>query len=293
MYLYSTFCFTCHDTNGKGIAALRASMPELPDFTAKLWQKSRTDADLGHSILEGKGQFMLPMKDKLGSVDVKQMVALVRGFDGGQQIIEPEPIKTEGPILKPDPTMPSDLLPQELAALAANTASFVGSPSGYGPMLAASGALLAASGAFSVKAKPVVVQEPTVPDDLGPRLRVGANIFRQFCLVCHGPDGTGSLMRRSMPPIPDFTTTAFHTQHTDAQIRVSILEGKGTLMPANRGRITEEQARDLVPYIRSFGPASIAIKPGTTDTNFEKAVRDLEKQLEELHKEMQKIKGKP
>ena len=100
-------------------------------------------------------------------------------------------------------------------------------------------------------------------------------------------------MRPSMPPIPDFTTELFHRQHTDAQIRVSILEGKGTLMPANRGRITEEQARDLAPYIRSFGPASLAIKPGTSDKEFDKAVKDLEKQLDDLHKEMQKLKGKP
>ena len=284
-YIYGTFCYACHDTNGKGIATLRASMPELPDFTAKTWQKSRTDADLGHSILEGKGKFMLPMKDKIGSVDVKQMVTLVRGFNSGQQIIEPEPIKTEGPILKPDQAIPSDLLSQELAAMAAGSASFMGSPSGYGP-------LLASSAAFPVKAMPVG-PEPIVVEDLGPRLRAGANIFRQFCMVCHGPDGTGSLMRPSMPPIPDFTTELFHRQHTDAQIRVSILEGKGTLMPANRGRITEEQARDLAPYIRSFGPASLAIKPGTSDKEFDKAVKDLEKQLDDLHKEMQKLKGKP
>ena len=29
-------------------------------------------------------------------------------------------------------------------------------------------------------------------------------------------------------------------------------------MPANRGRVTEDQARDLVAYIRAFGPKSLA-----------------------------------
>jgi mono/diheme cytochrome c family protein len=236
-------------------------------------------------VLEGKGKFMLPMKDKLGSVDVTQMVSLVRGFDGGQQVIEPEPIKSEGPILQPAKGVSSDLPVQELAIIAAKAASFIGSPSGYGPVFAA-------SGTFSTKARPVV-QEPAVTEDMGPRLRAGANIFRQYCMVCHGPDGTGSLVRAAMPPIPNFTTEVFHQQHTDAQIRVSILEGKGTLMPANRGRVTEEQARDLVPYIRSFGPASFASKPVTSDKEFDKAVRDLERQLDELHKDMQKVKGKP
>jgi mono/diheme cytochrome c family protein len=284
-YIYGTFCYACHDINGKGIATLRASMPELPDFTAKTWQKSRSDAELAHSVLEGKGKFMLPMKDKLGSVDVKQMVTLIRGFDGGQQVVEPEPIKAEGPILKPDTSVASDLPRQEPGAIAAKIVAFAGSPSGYGPLLAASAAKLLKAAA--------VIPEPVATDDVGPRLRAGANIFRQYCMVCHGPDGKGSLVRQAMPPIPDFTTETFHLQHTDAQIRVSILDGKGTLMPANRGRITDEQARDLVPYIRSFGPASFAVKPSSTDKEFDKAVTDLEKQLDELHKEMQKVKGKP
>ena len=89
--VYGTFCFACHDTTGKGNPTIRTSMPELPDFTSIAWQKSRTDADLAHSILQGKGKFMLPMKDKLGSVDVKQMVALVRRFEGGKQIVPLQP----------------------------------------------------------------------------------------------------------------------------------------------------------------------------------------------------------
>src|SRR5262249_23006079 len=95
--LYGTFCFACHDTNGKGNPTIRNSMAELPDFTAETWQKSRTDADLAHSILEGKGKFMLPMKDNLGTVDEKQMVPRVGGFKGGKQVIALEPPKPPGP----------------------------------------------------------------------------------------------------------------------------------------------------------------------------------------------------
>lgn len=95
--VYRTYCFACHDSNGKGNTAVRMAMPELPDFTASAWQKSRTDADLAHSVLEGKGKFMLPMKDKLGGVDATQMVALIRGFDGGRQVIPVEGPKAPGP----------------------------------------------------------------------------------------------------------------------------------------------------------------------------------------------------
>jgi len=255
--LYGTFCFACHDSNGRGISTLRASMPELPDFTAAKWQKSRTDADLSHSILQGKGKFMLPMKDKLGTVDVKQMVALVRSLEGGKHVIEPEAPKAPGP---PPPTGP------------ASTPVIASHPPGT-----------------ESKPPPLV---PLSGEDAA-RIRIGANIFRQFCMVCHGPDGTGALMRASMPPIPDFTSEAFHKQHNDAQMRVSILEGKGTLMPANRGRVTEDEARDLVAYLRAFGPSSIRINAEASDKEFEKAYRQLEQQMEELHKELHKIKGRP
>ena len=55
--------------------------------------------------------------------------------------------------------------------------------------------------------------------------------------------------------LPDFTRPSFQEQHSDPQLLISILDGKGTLMPANRGRINEAQARDLVAFIRAFGPA--------------------------------------
>jgi mono/diheme cytochrome c family protein len=284
--LYGTFCFTCHDTNGKGNPGIRVSMPELPDFTALTWQKSRKDAELAHSILEGKGKFMLPMKDKLGSIDVKQMVALVRGFEGGKQTVELEGVKLEGPPIPPVPEVPG-YVSVDAGELGATTAGLLVSPSGSGPLLGTLALL-------PVRAVPPATSQTdlTQSAEEAARIRVGANIFRNYCFVCHGNDGTGNLMRHSMPPIPDFTGEAFQKTHTDAQIRVSILDGKGTLMPANRGRITDDQAGSLVAYVRAFGPKSGIPPPRGSDAEFIKAVRELELQLEELHKQLQKTKGK-
>jgi mono/diheme cytochrome c family protein len=256
--IYGTFCFACHDTTGKGNPTIRNSMPELPDFTAVSWQKSRTDAELAQSILNGKGKFMLPMKDKLGTVDVKQMITLVRAFEGEKQVIPLEAPKPPGP---PAPVV-----------------------------------VTAPSGILSAPAPPS--REPKVEPPLvapagesAARIRIGAAIFQQYCIVCHGPDGTGSIMRPSMPPIPDFTNPVFHQEHSDAQIRVSILDGKGTLMPANRGRVTEEQAGDLVAYIRAFGPKSFVAKRQVSDSDFDKSFRKLEEQWNDLQRELQRIKG--
>jgi mono/diheme cytochrome c family protein len=252
--VYGTFCFACHDTNGKGNSTIRTSMPELPDFTSVSWQKSRTDADLSHSILQGKGKFMLPMTDKLGSVDVKQMVALVRGFKGGKQVIPLQAPKAPGP---PAPLVV--IAPTEILSTPGNARAMIEEP------------LVAPSG------------------DLAARIRIGANIFQQYCIVCHGPDGTGSIMRPRMPPIPDFTSVAFQNSHSDARIQISILDGKGTLMPANRGRVTDEQAADLMVYLRAFGPkTSIAARVQPTDTEFDKQFRRLENQWNTLESQLQK-----
>jgi mono/diheme cytochrome c family protein len=256
--VWQTYCFACHETTGQGNSLMKKSMPEIPDFTSSAWQKSRTDGDLGHSILEGKGKFMLPMKDKLGPVNVKEMVALVRAFEGGKQTIPiaapklpgpPPPEKLTGPIILPKP-------PPKGATVAPPT-----------PLVAPS-------------------------TELAARIRTGASLFQQFCIVCHGPDGTGSLMRASMPAIPDFTDRAWHERNEDAQLLVSILDGKGTLMPANSGRITREQAQDLLAYIRAFGPRTM-VKAPATDSEFDRSFRQLQQQWDELERELQKIRPHP
>ncbi|MGE5191006.1 MAG: cytochrome c [Deltaproteobacteria bacterium] len=257
--VYRTYCFACHDSNGRGNNAVRMAMKELPDFTGSPWQKSRSDADLAHSILEGKGKFMLPMKDKLGSVDVQKMVALVRAFDGGQQVIAVEGPKAPGP---------------------------------EAPVVAAGAAVAPGPARLPDVALPPAAtgDEPrlTASADVAARIRVGAGLFRQYCIVCHGPDGTGTILRAQMPPIPDFTNSTWQMQHTDPQLAVSIMDGKGNLMPANRGRITDAQARDLVAYLRSFGPRTLVKKGPVAESDFEKSFRELEQRWNELEKEMVK-----
>ena len=137
----------------------------------------------------------------------------------------------------------------------ATLGGLLGSPFAYGPLGAASE--LAAGRNLPIGTEPTVPPAAGLSEAEAARVRVGQTIFRQFCIVCHGPDGTGSLMRPSMPPIPNFTDPKIGQPHPlDAQLQASILGGKGTLMPANSGRVTADQARDLVAYIRTFGPAA-------------------------------------
>src|SRR5579884_554429 len=66
-------------------------------------------------------------------------------------------------------------------------------------------------------------------------------LYRRYCRRCHAADGTGGHARRRFPELPDFTRSTWHEDRTDVQLRVSILEGRGTSMPAFSGPLTERQ----------------------------------------------------
>ena len=204
--------------------------------------------------------FMLPSSDKLGTVDLKEMVALVRGFQGGKQVVPVEEPKLPGPPAPAIVVAPSDKISIPLTT-------------------------------------PQKVGQPLVapPGETAARIRTGATIFRQFCIVCHGVDGKGTLMRPVLPPIPDFTNPAFHKEHTDAALMVSILDGKGTLMPANRGRVTEDQVGDLVAFVRSFGgPEFQAAAPAAAASDdFEARFNTLQQQWDALEKQLQSLSPAP
>jgi cbb3-type cytochrome c oxidase subunit III len=143
---------------------------------------------------------------------------------------------------------------------------------------------------FKDKVPPPEKKPPPESPELANRLRAAAVLFREYCLVCHGPDGAGSpAMRPALPPLPDFTQIAFQEQHSDPQLLISILDGKGTLMPANRGRVSEAQARDLVAFIRTFGPPGVIGKI-LPPSEFQLQFEQLQRQWEALQREVRELK---
>jgi mono/diheme cytochrome c family protein len=91
-----------------------------------------------------------------------------------------------------------------------------------------------------------------------------------------------------MPTIPDLSSRAWQEVVTNPQVTVSILEGKGTLMPAFRGRVNEEQAQDLTAYVRAFGPAGLST-PATATSDFAKQFQQLQQQWEALDRQLQEM----
>jgi mono/diheme cytochrome c family protein len=94
MGLYNRYCIRCHGIDGRGIW----DIPGVPDFTNVRWQESRSDAQLPHIILEGRGAVMPPFRGTLTLEEAWAMGRYLRTFRPGTEIHRPDmtdPKKTE------------------------------------------------------------------------------------------------------------------------------------------------------------------------------------------------------
>jgi cytochrome c553 len=116
-------------------------------------------------------------------------------------------------------------------------------------------------------------------------------IYLKRCARCHSRDGTGTDARDTMPTIPDFTSAGWQRKHSTAQLVASVLEGKGTQMPAFAGRLTGEDARRLAAHIRAFNPTYPTNSAAQATSDFETRFRELQEQLDRLRKQFQDLRG--
>ncbi len=110
-------------------------------------------------------------------------------------------------------------------------------------------------------------------------------LFQRLCSSCHGADGHGNGMRAQLPWLPDFTVLDWHQRRNDAQLTASVLEGKGTAMPAFNGKLGEPQVRELVAYLRSFVPAGARSIPTNPSSDFRRRYQELQDQMNKLKRQ--------
>jgi len=83
----------------------------------------------------------------------------------------------------------------------------------------------------------------------GPDKSATAGTFRTKCVMCHGPDGAGSAVGKSMN-VPDLRSSV--VQNTaDAELAQIISNGKGG-MPAFKSSLSDDQIHAFVTYVRSL-----------------------------------------
>jgi mono/diheme cytochrome c family protein len=125
------------------------------------------------------------------------------------------------------------------------------------------------------------------------RTRVATVRYREFCLSCHGIDGKGTEMRPNMSAVPDFTVGGWQDSKNRTELALRILDGKGTLMPAFRERVGDDDAQNLVAYIRAFGPRQTrqveSTAPAPPASDFENQFRQLQRQWDELEKQLREL----
>jgi cytochrome c6 len=83
----------------------------------------------------------------------------------------------------------------------------------------------------------------------GPDSAAGSATFRTKCAMCHGQDGSGSEVGKSMN-VPDLRSPVVQ-KLPDAQLAQIISDGKGG-MPSFKNSLSEDQVHSLVAHIRSL-----------------------------------------
>jgi cytochrome c6 len=83
----------------------------------------------------------------------------------------------------------------------------------------------------------------------------GSNTFQSTCAMCHGNDGGGSDVGKSLH-VPDLRSATVQS-HSNAELAHFISEGNGA-MPAFKDRLSNQQILDEVHYIRSLAKHSQA-----------------------------------
>jgi cytochrome c6 len=78
----------------------------------------------------------------------------------------------------------------------------------------------------------------------------GATTYKTKCAVCHGADGKGDTAMGKSMKLRDLGSADVQKQ-TDAELIEITANGKGK-MPGYKGKLTDEQIKQVVAYIRTF-----------------------------------------
>jgi mono/diheme cytochrome c family protein len=77
-----------------------------------------------------------------------------------------------------------------------------------------------------------------------------AALYKTKCAACHGADGSGNTAMGKAFKLRDLGSSEVQAQ-TDAQLIAITSDGKNK-MPAYKGKLTDEQIKGLVGYIRTL-----------------------------------------
>lgn len=90
-----------------------------------------------------------------------------------------------------------------------------------------------------------------------PKARPAAQLYRRYCISCHGNDGRAKTSKGKFSHARDFTDGQWQTEVSDERIFNSIMNGRNVRgnMPAFSDKLNEKEADSLVGFVRRLkGP---------------------------------------
>ncbi|HEV2616150.1 MAG TPA: cytochrome c [Candidatus Acidoferrales bacterium] len=79
-----------------------------------------------------------------------------------------------------------------------------------------------------------------------------ASVYKTKCAVCHAPDGSGNSVMGKKLGAKDLRSDEVQKK-SDAELNGFITNGMGKTMPAYKDKLTADQIKGLVAYIRELG----------------------------------------
>jgi mono/diheme cytochrome c family protein len=84
--------------------------------------------------------------------------------------------------------------------------------------------------------------------------RPASQLFRRYCVSCHGNDGKAKTSKGRFSHARDLTDAQWQADVSDERIFNSIMNGRNVSgnMPSFSNKLNEKEAESLVTFVRSF-----------------------------------------
>ena len=283
--LYMRHCTVCHGEDGRADTPVGRLLKPRPRNFADPIEMARLTVDrIYRAIKEGRpGTAMAPWKQVLSETEIGDVIDYVHDLASsagtppmraeqlslavGRRIYERECASCHGvdgladtevaKVLDPPPRKFAD--PIAMARVDDGRmymAIYRGRP---GTAMGGRGELLAPAEVIDVMRyiRSLVRPLPTGMTGAQLDLRVGAQIYQQYCSACHGEKGDGqtSVGGHLAPPPRDFTRAAEMAVLGDSRFEQAILRGvPGTAMAPWEGVLNKDDVRRVLAFIRHTFP---------------------------------------
>lgn len=95
---------------------------------------------------------------------------------------------------------------------------------------------------------------PLVAQRTNRNSRAAPQLYRKYCVSCHGSDGRAKTSKGKFSHARDLTETQWHDEVTDERLFNSIMNGRNQRgnMPAFSDKINQKEAESLVNFVRGL-----------------------------------------